>query len=504
MNTVPSSQKMQDIVLQPVESSAGREQPFFLAVGGVILTLIVGVAIFDLLEKPGGHETVVEEPRPVVQQANPGTGSGKKTDWIDSLAPAPIFARQENDATAAPASVPAPPPAPAAAISVPAPPPAPVAAISVPAPPVAAASVPAPAAAVPSAAVSAPVPVASTPVVADAPPGSVNTPGVTTSAAGDSAAAVAAAERAPPPAAEPNLPPRTEPTPHLPAEPALPVGAPPAQSSGAERSPQVLLMQPVEPRFTAHGQPLSGATTESEQAPGTSPLDVWSPNAASLEAARQAVPPAEQSAPPGPPVPSQTEPAPLPPLPADLPPQTEQVLSLSAEPPAEGEKTVGPVAGEPAPEPVTEPSKQSVPLVDPKSRLAISPPRVPLQTTTRLFSAVPVAAPASPVARPSAIPAGPLRMETVSSDDDPEREYWVKLATFSSEANAKALFHALSALTLEGGGRLPVSQSDTTTEGKTYYRVRVGPFTNRPQAERAAQLVQQQVNMAGTVVFLKK
>ncbi|MEO5351793.1 MAG: SPOR domain-containing protein [Magnetococcus sp. XQGC-1] len=77
------------------------------------------------------------------------------------------------------------------------------------------------------------------------------------------------------------------------------------------------------------------------------------------------------------------------------------------------------------------------------------------------------------------------------------------MATFSSEANAQGLLTTLSALSLEGK-QLPVTRSDTTNEGKTYYRIRVGPFADRALAQRAVQLVQQRVNITGTLVLLGK
>ncbi|MEO5364417.1 MAG: SPOR domain-containing protein [Magnetococcus sp. DMHC-8] len=141
---------------------------------------------------------------------------------------------------------------------------------------------------------------------------------------------------------------------------------------------------------------------------------------------------------------------------------------------------------------------QEQPVSDPPERLELPPvPATPLQSTTRLSLTLAVA---DPVATPRA---SPRPAATASHRGEESREYWVKLATFSTEANAQALFQTLSALTLDGE-QLPVSRSDIVNDGKNYYRVRVGPFADRAQAERAAQWVQEQAHMAGTVVFLKK
>ncbi|WP_130472895.1 SPOR domain-containing protein, partial [Candidatus Magnetaquicoccus inordinatus] len=91
-----------------------------------------------------------------------------------------------------------------------------------------------------------------------------------------------------------------------------------------------------------------------------------------------------------------------------------------------------------------------------------------------------------------------------ASEDEKERgEYWVKLGTFSNEANAQMLSQTVAALSLEGK-TLPVVRSDFVNEGKSFYRVRVGPFADRNRAERVVQLVHQHVHITGTIVTAKK
>ncbi len=82
----------------------------------------------------------------------------------------------------------------------------------------------------------------------------------------------------------------------------------------------------------------------------------------------------------------------------------------------------------------------------------------------------------------------------------PKRGYSVQVASFSSAGNARALAQRLGALPFEGG-KLPVYRSSVTVAGgKTYHRVRVGPFQDRNQAQRAAGFVRRSANLSGTVM----
>ncbi len=82
----------------------------------------------------------------------------------------------------------------------------------------------------------------------------------------------------------------------------------------------------------------------------------------------------------------------------------------------------------------------------------------------------------------------------------PKSGFSVQVASFSNSANARALTQRLGALTFERG-KLPVYRSSVTvSSGKTYHRVRVGPFNGRGQAQRAAQFVRRSANLNGTVM----
>ena len=81
----------------------------------------------------------------------------------------------------------------------------------------------------------------------------------------------------------------------------------------------------------------------------------------------------------------------------------------------------------------------------------------------------------------------------------PRSGYSVQLASFSSEERAQSLGQTLSGLKFDGK-KLPVYHTRATVGGKTYYRVKLGPFANRDQADQANTLVQRTANMKGTVL----
>ena len=501
-----------------METSANREQQLFLIMGGVVLSLIIGVVIFDMLEKSGGGDRGIEEPRPVVQQAAPTAGTPKKGDWIDAMAP--VFAPPPDNApstatAAATASTPVADPAKAS-------PPKAIPAL---------APVSAPAASPAPAPVSSPAPVVS-----------------------------------PAPAPAPVSPP----APALAPAPA-PVSPPaPVQAAGFEAKAVPDSVEASIPHASPRDLRWDDHAEKTEKREWVDPLGGWVPNAASVEAARQALPPEEpldrperESSPPPSKPAAVSTPAPRPaesahpvepaavsppaPIPAEIAHLVEPAVVPPPAPiPSESAHPVEPaVVSPPAPIPEEEvhsfraemtPRAFSVMLGQSGSMAAASHrpddppvsglrivPGLPLQQTVRLSSVaadglgaaeVPfepkqvVSLPLVPVATshpPATDFATPLRAEVVGppAGDDTNREYWVKLATFSNESNARALFQTLSDLSLEGG-KLPVSRSDTSAGGKNYYRIRVGPFADRAQAERVEQWVQQQVHIAGTVVFLKK
>ncbi|MBF0368481.1 MAG: SPOR domain-containing protein [Magnetococcales bacterium] len=77
--------------------------------------------------------------------------------------------------------------------------------------------------------------------------------------------------------------------------------------------------------------------------------------------------------------------------------------------------------------------------------------------------------------------------------------YSVQLASFSNESNAAAL-HAQIANLRFNNQRLPVYRQTVSVGGKNYYRVRVGPFASKKEAEQASVLVRSKAAITGSVV----
>ena len=77
--------------------------------------------------------------------------------------------------------------------------------------------------------------------------------------------------------------------------------------------------------------------------------------------------------------------------------------------------------------------------------------------------------------------------------------YQVRLASFSNESNAMRLKKKLALMPF-GEGVLPVVKDDIRVGKILYYRVQMGPFVDRRQAERAVQLVERAVNIRGVIV----
>ncbi|MBF0161925.1 MAG: SPOR domain-containing protein [Magnetococcales bacterium] len=263
----------------------------------------------------------------------------------------------------------------------------------------------------------------------------------------------------------------------------------------------------VDPYSPVHVTLPTGKMAEEEPAERSNPLDTWSPNAAMLEATRHALPPEKPADPPSPAAVSQEESPPTGQTEVtDLHKETELALKEAELARKEAElarKEAEMARKEVEPEPLTPSPRVPEPVEQPGRLLRTPAPVASLHTTTRLFSAHVMAPPIKE--SPSPVPSAPLRTTSAPppQEGDGNREYWVKLATFSNEANAQSLFQSLSALALDGG-TLPISQSEASSDGKTYFRIRMGPFADRSHAERAAQVVQQQANISGTVFFLKK
>ncbi|MBF0096990.1 MAG: SPOR domain-containing protein [Magnetococcales bacterium] len=438
-----------------MDTSANREQQLFLIMGGVILALIVGVAIFDLLAKSGGGDLAFEEPKPVVKQAEQQTVPNKKQDWVDAMAPAPVFQAAST----------------AGVVST------------------GVASAPANAATPPS------------PVPASAP-------------------------------AAPAAPVNKSPAPTSGILPTSPEGStPPAALALPQTAAKPEYAKIGDTQVAIESDPLPDEKVVDVPSASAQPsLDTWLPNAASLEAMRHAPDANEADGVAAsaaaveknqPSVAKQESVVPefvvTPPVVAVLPEESEQareyrlssgVVSRAFTTGLGQTHHSGYEAGKLPPQP---------PLIGLKnaSRLAVAPvivnkkPAVqkPVLVATQEWRPVASgqAVPAQSFSKPlRTLPVAPVASAPAASEEEKERgEFWVKLATFSNEANAQLLSQTVSSLYLDGQS-LPVVRNDFVHEGKPYYRVRVGPFADRQWAERVLLLVQQHVNINGTVVTAKK
>jgi cell division septation protein DedD len=77
--------------------------------------------------------------------------------------------------------------------------------------------------------------------------------------------------------------------------------------------------------------------------------------------------------------------------------------------------------------------------------------------------------------------------------------YSVQIASLSSTQRAQVLEDRLRAFIFDGK-RMPVYQGTATVGAKTYYRVRLGPFSSRTKAERAGRLIQSKIGMDGRLI----
>ncbi len=76
--------------------------------------------------------------------------------------------------------------------------------------------------------------------------------------------------------------------------------------------------------------------------------------------------------------------------------------------------------------------------------------------------------------------------------------YQIQIASFSTSEKAKALADRVGAVVFQGR-RMPVNQSSITVNGKSYFRVRAGPFVNRNNAEAALQALSQKAGVSGSI-----
>ena len=72
----------------------------------------------------------------------------------------------------------------------------------------------------------------------------------------------------------------------------------------------------------------------------------------------------------------------------------------------------------------------------------------------------------------------------------PRGGYSVQLGSFSSENNALGVRDRMAILTF-GSARMPASSTPVDVRGRTYHRVRLGPFNTRWEANKAASIAEE-------------
>jgi DedD protein len=144
------------------------------------------------------------------------------------------------------------------------------------------------------------------------------------------------------------------------------------------------------------------------------------------------------------------------------PTESEPVVIVVGEKPADGEPALQPAAALP------EPARAPAPAVPAAGPAAAAP----------AAAAAPTAAPAAkPVAKPAAKPAARPAPEPKPASVR-VTEYWIQAGSFSSAARAEEV-----ARKLEEKG-LAARTTTRDLNGKTHFRVRVGPYSNKAEAEK--------------------
>ena len=484
-----------------MKTSETREQQLFLVAGGIILALILGVVVFNMVQKLGKspRETESVSPRPMVKLAAPVKEDGKRDAWIDAIVPAPVFKSSEE-------------PLPADAVE--------------------------------------------TDTVAP-PAKAVDAVIVSPTEEEMAVVSLAEIETAATPPAEVVTAPLVE---------AVDTTVPPAEAVDAAGEASTDL---------ASSDDLSEVRETSPK-----PMGSWSPNAAMVEAARQAPPEEEEDElrhtggnlypgemgftgepPPYPDGMTSNEPT----YPEEVtslasgyayPEEVissddeytypEEVVSSASDEPAYPEEVISSASDEPAyPEemasigaynysedvvstleslrqkefdpltPQTLPTVAPMPSSrNPNASPLDSPPILKSSLMLRSYTSssnAPISqtqgdsgfrSPSSSLpddARSPRIAGLPFTQTSVQQSRAVDSKYWVRLASFSNENNALRLMNTLSSI-LFNGRRLPVSKSNMKVGDKMFYRVQLGPFANYDQADRAVRLAQRRANIKGVII----
>ncbi|MDR3284324.1 MAG: SPOR domain-containing protein [Treponema sp.] len=110
-----------------------------------------------------------------------------------------------------------------------------------------------------------------------------------------------------------------------------------------------------------------------------------------------------------------------------------------------------------------------------------SPASETAKPTEPAASVKPTAKPATPAAAPASAPAKasvPVKTAAVKAEPAAPNQYWVQAASYSAKRNADTVRSALEAQKLPGEVFTHAGQ-----DGTIYYRVRVGPYETKKEAE---------------------
>ncbi len=194
----------------------------------------------------------------------------------------------------------------------------------------------------------------------------------------------------------------------------------------------------------------------------------------------------------------------------ELPPLAEAELPLDAEPvdselpfdqPSEVNEAPAPV--EQVRAPTTPPASEPAPVRTEPPRRTETPPRVepprrdpaPAQPAERVAAIAPPPEPALPplelISRPMGQSGGQSGGRTRAQT---QPRWMVQAGSFSNVDNANSLRNRLRS------SNFSASLQQTVVDGRTMYRVHVGPHSSREESERTRERLQRELNINGSVV----
>jgi cell division septation protein DedD len=93
----------------------------------------------------------------------------------------------------------------------------------------------------------------------------------------------------------------------------------------------------------------------------------------------------------------------------------------------------------------------------------------------------------------------PARVAAPSGSVTAKNGYSMQIASLSNSERSQTLQNKLRSV-MFNGKRMPVYQQTANVRSKTYYRVRLGPFSTRTKAEQAGRLIKEKIGMEGRLI----